>query len=86
MSTGMAFAECFVPVSVLRHDVKSKHTGEVIKAEESPMNKWIPISLFLFLGIYLLTTAQAADLTAPALPEAASQSAGPVNLVVVLPP
>ena len=23
------------------------------------MNKWIPISLFVFLGIYLLTTAQA---------------------------
>jgi len=22
------------------------------------MNKWIPISLFVFLGIYLLTTAQ----------------------------
>ena len=23
------------------------------------MNKWIPIAIFVFLGIYLLTTAQA---------------------------
>ena len=25
------------------------------------MNKWIPISLFIFLGVFLLTTAHAVD-------------------------
>ena len=50
------------------------------------MNKWIPISLFLFLGIYLLTTAQAADIAAPARLEAAGHAAEPVNLLTVLSP
>ena len=30
------------------------------------MNKWIPISLLVFLGIYLLTTAQAPVIETPA--------------------
>ena len=29
------------------------------------MNKWIPISLVVFLGIYLLTTAQASHESLP---------------------
>jgi hypothetical protein len=43
------------------------------------MNKWIPISLFVFFGIYLLTTARAAvvaypDITlATSLPELQDQ-------------
>ena len=61
-------------------------TGGVIREEESLMNKWIPISLFLFLGIYLLTTAKAADVSAPAMLEAAGHSADPVNLLSVLSP
>ena len=60
--------------------------GEVIREEENLMNKWIPISLFLFLGIYLLTTAQAADVAAPAMLEAAGHSAESIKLVVVLSP
>ena len=29
------------------------------------MNKWIPISLFVFFGIYLLTTAQVTFVDSP---------------------
>lgn len=44
------------------------------------MNKWIPISLFVFLGIYLLTTAQATVFEYPAMHIATSLSDQPVNL------
>ena len=84
--TGMAFAACLVPVHAVHHDQNTMSAGDVTREEESLMNKWIPISLFLFLGIYLLTTAQAADVAAPAMLEAAGQSAEPADLVVVLSP
>lgn len=36
------------------------------------MNKWIPISLFVFFGIYLLTTARAAVVAYPEITLATS--------------
>lgn len=45
------------------------------------MNKWIPISLFVFLGIYLLTTAQATVFDYPAMQIATSLSDQAANLI-----
>lgn len=41
------------------------------------MNKWIPISLFIFLGLYLLTTSQAINFVPHKIQLAETQ---PVNL------
>ncbi len=48
------------------------------------MNKWIPISLFVFFGIYLLTTAQAKVGENPETQFSASLSDQPVNLTEYL--
>jgi hypothetical protein len=45
------------------------------------MNKWIPISLIVFFGIYLLTTARASFVDYPFEAITAGQPDQPVNLV-----
>lgn len=55
----MAFAFILVPAAGPAGAI-GMTAGHIIKNQEaSMMNKWIPISVFVFLGIYLLTTAQA---------------------------
>ncbi len=45
------------------------------------MNKWIPISLFVFFGIYLLTTAQATFIATPATAITTSMGDAPAHPV-----
>ena len=49
--------------------------------EEGKMNKWIPISLFVFFSIYLLTTAQATFTGTPATAIATSLGGEPVHQI-----